>query len=93
MRHPHDTNKCKDIMKVLTKFHPKDIQLYSSICCKGRGVHATISKDFIGMGSYLERTFAILGIEMLEPRAKFEREKDIARDYQKTLKSSWKVKM
>jgi hypothetical protein len=25
LRHPHDTHKCENVMKVITKFHPKDI--------------------------------------------------------------------
>jgi hypothetical protein len=48
--HSHDTNKCENIMEVITKFHPKDVELFGTICCKGR-IYGAITKDSIGLGS------------------------------------------
>jgi hypothetical protein len=91
LRHPHNTNKCKNVMKIITKFHPKDIQLYNTICCKGQ-IFRALTKDSVGMASYLERSFAILGVEMMIPTLEYGREKDQVREYNKKLKGSIETK-
>jgi hypothetical protein len=91
LRHPHATNTCENFMKIITKFHPKDIQLYNTICCKGR-TFGVLLKDSVGMASYLERSFAILGVEMTMPTLEYGREKDQVREYNKKLKGSAETK-
>jgi hypothetical protein len=77
-------------MKIITKFHPKDIQLSNTICCKGR-IFGSISKDSVGMESYLARLFATLGVVMLAPTLEYAREKDYRRVVDKKFKVNIKA--
>jgi hypothetical protein len=61
LSHPYDTNKCENIMKVITKFHPKDTEFYGTICGKRR-IFAVITKDSIGLGTYVERILELMGV-------------------------------
>jgi hypothetical protein len=48
MRHSHDTNKCENIMKVITKYHPKNMMFYETCIAKAH-ILAAIGKDSIGL--------------------------------------------
>jgi hypothetical protein len=85
----HDTNKCENIMKVITEFHPKDVERFGTICCKGR-IYGAITKDSIGLGSYLERILELMGVRVLETMAEYGRQKDYDRVMNKKLQSSAK---
>jgi hypothetical protein len=91
LRHPHDPNKCENVMKIITKFHPKDIQLYNTICCKGQ-IFGSISKDSGGMASYLAISFTTLGVVMLAPTLEYARQKDYRRVVDKKFKVNIKAK-
>jgi hypothetical protein len=87
MRHPYDTNKCKNIMKVITKYHPKDMMFYETCIAKAR-ILAAIGKDSVGILSYLEMAFERLGIKMLETTREFGRVNDFESTYNKENKKT-----
>ena len=80
LRHGHDTNKCENMMRVIMKFHPKDMRLYDTVCCRAR-IYTAVAKDSIGMHQYLVRIFKKLGIEMLETTKEYGIQKDYERTY------------
>jgi hypothetical protein len=48
-------------MKVITRVHPKDVEIFGTVCCKGR-IFGVITKGSIGMGSYLEQILELMGV-------------------------------
>jgi hypothetical protein len=92
LRHPHDTNKCEAIMRAITRFHPKDLQLCATICAKGR-IYAAVSKDSVGMGSFVGRIFAAMGVAVSETTFEFGRLTDAEKTYNKEAKASESARM
>jgi hypothetical protein len=92
MRHSHDTNKCKNIMKVTTKYHPKDMMFYETCTAKAH-ILAAIGKDSIGLLGYLEMAFERLGISILETTRAFGHVDDFESTYNKDNKKTSESKI
>jgi hypothetical protein len=92
MRHSYDMNKCENIMKVITKYHPKDMMFYETCISKAR-ILAAIGKYSIGLLGYLEMAFKRLGINMLETTREFGRVNDFESTYNKDHKKTSASKM
>jgi hypothetical protein len=92
MRQSYDTNKCENVMKVITKYHPKDMMFYETCIAKAR-ILAAIGKDLIGLLGYLEMEFERLGIRMLETTREFGRVNDFESTYNKDHKKTSASKM
>jgi hypothetical protein len=92
MRHSYNMNKCENIMKVITKYHPKDMMFYET-CIVKACILAAIGKDLIELLGYLEMAFERLGINMLETTREFGRVNDFESTYNKDHKKTLASKM
>ena len=58
----HNTNKNKNLNKVVTKFLPKDTYLCQTIRAKAR-IYAAISIDNVGQEEFYSRLYEKLGMD------------------------------